>query len=256
MTAEEPSRRPAAASSPSSARPTPASRRWSTRWSAPRSRSSATRCRRRACPCAASPSRARASSCSSTRPASSRRAAGSTAPWWTRPGAAPATPTSSSCWSMPPRAWTRRSSASSTSCKASKHAAAAGAQQDRSRARRSGCWSWRRTSMSASPFAATFMISALNGDGVADLKSHLAARGAAGSLALSRGRGLRRAAAAAGGRDHAREDLRAPARGAALPADRRDDRLEGAEGRRAHRADHLRRARQPEEHRARQGRAA
>ena len=35
-------------------------------------------------------------------------------------------------------------------------------------------------------FAATFMISALNGDGVADLKAHLAAVGAAGALALSR----------------------------------------------------------------------
>ena len=45
----------AAASSPSSARPMPASRRWSTGWSAPRSRSSATRCRRRARSCAASP---------------------------------------------------------------------------------------------------------------------------------------------------------------------------------------------------------
>ena len=48
----------AAASSPSSARRTPASRRSSTRWSAPRSRSSSARCRRRACRCAASPSRA------------------------------------------------------------------------------------------------------------------------------------------------------------------------------------------------------
>ena len=48
------SQRRAAASSPSSARPTPASRRWSTRWSAPRSPSSATRCRPRACRCAAS----------------------------------------------------------------------------------------------------------------------------------------------------------------------------------------------------------
>ena len=43
---------------PRSARPTPASRRWSTRWSAPRSRSSRRRCRPRARWCAASPSTA------------------------------------------------------------------------------------------------------------------------------------------------------------------------------------------------------
>ena len=90
--------RRAAASSRSSARPMPASRRWSTGWSAPRSRSSATRCRRRGRLvrgiAMVGPSRR---SSSSTRRASSRRSAGSTGRWSRRPGAARATPTSWRC---------------------------------------------------------------------------------------------------------------------------------------------------------------
>ena len=42
--------------------------------------------------------------------------------------------------------------------------------------RRSACWSWRPQFNARAAFAATFMISALNGDGVADLKAYLASR--------------------------------------------------------------------------------
>ena len=66
------------------------------------------------------------------------------------------------------------------------------------------------------------MVSALTGDGVADLKRWLAGARAAGPVALSGGPDHRRAAAPARGRDHAREALFAPARGTALPVDGRD----------------------------------
>ena len=55
-------------------------------------------------------------------------------------------------------------------------AAAPGAQQDRPRARRSGCWSWPPISTRALPFAAHLHDLGADGDGVADLKAHLAAR--------------------------------------------------------------------------------
>ena len=88
-------------------------------------------------------------------------------------GRGAATPTRCCWWSMRPRASTRTSSASSAGSKGTA-SAAAGAQQDRSREEGASCWSWRPSSMRRVPFAATFMISALNGDGVADLKAHLA----------------------------------------------------------------------------------
>ena len=56
-------------------------------------------------------------------------------------------------------------------------------------------------------FATTFMISALSGDGVEDLKAYLARSVAAGSLALPGRRDLRCADAGDGRRDHPREDV-------------------------------------------------
>ena len=38
------------------------------------------------------------------------------------------------------------------------------------------CWRWRKTPMTRTKFAATFMVSALTGDGVADLRDWLAAQ--------------------------------------------------------------------------------
>ena len=76
-------------------------------------------------------------------------------------------------------------------------------------------------------FEATFMISALTGDGVADLKQWLAARMPAGPVALSARSDVGRADAPAGGRNHAREAVRAAAPGTALPLDGRDRNLEG-----------------------------
>jgi GTP-binding protein Era len=72
------------------------------------------------------------------------------------------------------------------------------------------------------PFAHTFMVSALKGDGTDRLKRAARRHDAGGALALSGGPDLRRALAHARGRDHPREDLRAPARGAALRVHRRD----------------------------------
>ncbi len=69
-------------------------------------------------------------------------------------------------------------------------------------------------------FEATFMISALTGDGVADLKAWLAAHRAAGALALSARPDVGRAAAPAGGRNHPRKTVRAAAPGTALPGRR------------------------------------
>ena len=124
--------------------------------------------------------------------------------------------------------------------------------------------SWRGPSCCASPtnlgkrhaFERTFMISALNGDGVADLKTYLAEAVPPGPW-LYPGRSAHRRAAASGRRrDHPREAVPAAARRAALQPHRRDRRLEGAEGRlRPHRADHLCDAREPAQDRARrQGR--
>ena len=99
------------------------------------------------------------------------------------------------------------------------------------------------------------MISALTGDGVADVKSWLAAHVPPEAVALSRGPDHRRAAAPARGRDHPREALSAAAPGIALSVDGRDRGVEGARGRLdPHRADDLCRAREPAQDRARQGR--
>ena len=107
----------------------------------------------------------------------------------------------------------------------------------------------------AYPFEQTFMVSALNGSGTAGSSKYLAAEDAGGPVALSGRPGGRRAAALHGRRDDAREDLRAPARGASLCLDGRDRELGRAEGRlRQDRPGDLCRARQPEGHRARQGR--
>jgi len=56
-------------------------------------------------------------------------------------------------------------------------------------------------------FEPIFMISGLTGDGVADLKRHLAQALPQGSLALSRGSALRSTGALAGGGSDARTDL-------------------------------------------------
>ena len=155
---------------------------------------------------------------------------------------------------MRPRASTRTSSASWPSSQDLQDAAGPGAQQGRSRQEGAPAGAGARAQCARLPFAATFMISALNGDGVADLKAHLAAACAARALALPGRRDLGCAVARDGGRDHAREDLRAPARRAALPGDGGDHVVAGAAQGGAHRADHLRRARQPEGHRAGQRR--
>ena len=108
----------------------------------------------------------------------------------------------------------------------------------------------------AAKFESTFMISALTGDGVADLKTWLAAARAAGAVALSARPDVGRADAPARGRDHTRKAVRAAAPGTAVPLDGGDRGLEGtARGRHPHRADDLRRARKPAQDRARQRRA-
>ena len=76
------------------------------------------------------------------------------------------------------------------------------------------------------PFDATFMISALNGDGVADLKRHLARAVPPGPWHYPADEISDAPLRADGVRDHAREDLRAAARGAALPGHRGDHGLE------------------------------
>ena len=102
-------------------------------------------------------------------------------------------------------------------------------------------------------FDETFMVSALTGNGVGDLLAFLGALGARGALALPRGPDLRCADAAPRRRDHPREAVPAPARGAALRVDGRDGGLDGDEGRLGpRRADDLRHARRPEEDRHRQ----
>ena len=58
-------------------------------------------------------------------------------------------------------------------------------------------------------FDPVFMISGLGGDGVGDLKRHLAARGAAGSLAVSAGPAVGRARAPDRRRNHPRAGLSA-----------------------------------------------
>ena len=88
--------------------------------------------------------------------------------------------------------------------------------------RRKPCWRWRKAANERIAFAATFMVSALNGDGVADLKTWLAGAGAGRALALSARPDLRRADAPARGRDHAREAVRAAAPGIAVSVDGRD----------------------------------
>ena len=60
-------------------------------------------------------------------------------------------------------------------------------------------------------FDAVFMISGLTGDGVEDLKRHLAAVDAAGPVAVSRGPAVGRAGALARRRGHARAGLSATA---------------------------------------------
>ncbi|MGY3650000.1 ethanolamine utilization protein EutP (predicted NTPase) [Bradyrhizobium sp. LM4.3] len=74
---------------------------------------------------------------------------------------------------------------------------------------------------------------------------------AAGAVSLSRRPDVGRADAAACGRDHAREDLSQAAPGIALPVHGRDRQVGGAQGQVGpHRADDLRRAREPAQDRA------
>ncbi len=104
-------------------------------------------------------------------------------------------------------------------------------------------------------FAQTFMVSALSGDGVDDLRRTLARDGAAGTVPLSRRPDVGCADAASGGRDHPGKDLPQAAPGIAVSIHRRDRQLDRAQGQiRSHRADHLCRARKPAQDRARQGR--
>ena len=70
--------------------------------------------------------------------------------------------------------------------KDTQHAAGAGAQQDRPRPEGAAARRWPPTATSALPFEDTFMISALSGDGVADLKAP------SRPLASSRARGITR----------------------------------------------------------------
>ena len=230
----------AALSSPSSARPTPANRRSSTRSSVPRCRSSRTRCRRRAFRCAASPPRATASLSSSIRRACSPPRSASTRPWWKPPGAAPAMPTSSCSSSMRRRASTRRSRAFSRSSRTCACRASLVLNKIDRLASREKLLELAADLGQHLPFERVFMISATNGDGVADLKRNLAERVPPGPVALPCRRSHRRADAHAGGRDHAREDLPSPARRAALSLDGRDDGVDRAPRRLgAHRADDL-----------------
>ena len=108
----------------------------------------------------------------------------------------------------------------------------------------------------AAKFDATFMVSALSGDGVDDLQA-LARRACAGRArgSIRRIRSADAPLRASRGRDHAREAVPAAAPGIALSVDGRDRELEGAARRLgAHRADDLCRARKPAQDRARQGR--
>ena len=113
---------------------------------------------------------------------------------------------------------------------------------------------WRRPRTTRGKFAATFMVSALTGDGVGDLRDWLAAHVPAGPWHYPEDEvsdaPVRQLAA-----EITREKLLSQAAsGIALPVDGRDRDLDGAQGRLgAHRADDLRGARKPEEDRAGQG---
>ncbi len=79
-----------------------------------------------------------------------------------------------------------------------------------------------KTANDKAAFEATFMISALTGDGVADLKHWLAARMPAGAVALSARSDVGRAGAPTRRRNHARKTVRAAASGTALSLHGRD----------------------------------
>ncbi len=106
------------------------------------------------------------------------------------------------------------------------------------------------------PFERVFMISATDGDGVADLKRNLAERAPPGPWHYAADDLTDAPMRMHGGRNHAREDLPPPARRAAIRLDGRDNVMDRAPRRLgAHRADHLRRPRRPESDHAWQGRA-
>ena len=71
-------------------------------------------------------------------------------------------------------------------------------------------------------FEDTFMISALSGDGIDDLRQTLAAPGAGGAVPLSRGSDVGGAAAPSRRRNYPRKDLSAVASGTAVSIHRRD----------------------------------
>ena len=81
------------------------------------------------------------------------------------------------------------------------------AQQGRPSVKPDAAGADRRRSMRSATFDATFMVSALTGDGVEDLLGWLAERMPRGPVALSGGPDLRPADAPARGRDHPREAL-------------------------------------------------
>ena len=102
-----------------------------------------------------------------------------------------------------------------------------------------------------------FMISAAQGDGVTDLKDALAAGDARRTVALPRRRGVRRHRPDDRRRADPRADLQPASPGAALRLGDRDRELGGPQGRLdRHPPADLRRARQPEGDRHRQGRIA
>ena len=203
-------RRRAAASSPSSARPTPASPRSSTSSSAPRSsivshkvqttrmprarhrhgRRQPARVHRYARHLRAAPApRARHG-----RGRLGRRRRG-------RHGGA-----AGRCRQGPRRG---DASASSPSCRGPKATGCCWRSTRSTASRRSGCSSWRSSSMARLPFAATFMISALSGDGVADLKAHLARSCPLGPGTTPRTRSRTRRCACSPPRSRARRSTRA-----------------------------------------------
>ena len=95
-------------------------------------------------------------------------------------------------------------------------------QQDRPRSSARTLLALAASSTRSVPFADTFMISALKGDGLDEPEGYLAEMMPEGPWLYPEDQISDAPAAHARRRDHPREDLRAPARGAALPVDRRD----------------------------------
>ena len=87
----------------------------------------------------------------------------------------------------------------------------AGAQQDRRHEARTDFCRWSKRFNAEGVFEDVFLISALKGDGVADVAAWVRGAHAGRPVALSGGPGRRHSLAPAGRRNHARENLSAPA---------------------------------------------